>query len=128
MSEEIDSIRIYADAECTQPISTVSWSNFFVIKLVDGTEKILPNSARGGENATATFWIKNDGPLDFGITSISFSDNRVEVKLSEAWVYPERPVQMSLVFHVPDIPKKSDTVEAGKINIQGYYISRTQVS
>ena len=26
-NEEIDQIKIYADAECTQPISTIEWHN-----------------------------------------------------------------------------------------------------
>jgi hypothetical protein len=128
MSENISKLKIYADAECTQLISTIGWSNFIKIKLVNGTEKMLLNSARGGENATATVWIKNESTMDFGITEISFSDSRVQVILSEAWVYPQRPVQMTLVFSVPDKPTEKDIIEAGKINIQGYFISKTQVS
>lgn len=127
MSEE-GNLKIYADAKCTQPISNIVWSNFVTIHLVDGTEKILSNSARGGESATATVWIKNESTMDFGITEISFSDSRVQVILSEAWIYPQRPVQITLIFSVPANPRKNDIIEAGRINIQGYYISKTQVS
>jgi hypothetical protein len=128
VSEDINHLKIYADAECTQPISTISWTNFIKIRLVDGSEKILNNSARGGENGTATVWIKNDGEFEFGITEISFSDPRVQAIISEAWIYPERPVQLTLIFPVPSNPTQADTIEAGKIKIQGYFVSKTQVS
>lgn len=125
---EIDALKFYADSECTQPISTIAWSNFVTIKLIDGTQKIIPNSARGGETAHAAVWIKNHGQSDFGITDISFSDSRVQVKLSEAWIYPTRPVQMILIFPMPPNPTKADSIGEGKIIVKGYFISKTQLS
>jgi hypothetical protein len=125
MSEQIDNLQIYADEQCTQPISTIGWNNSIKIKLADGTEKILPNTARGGDSATTTVWIKNESPYDYGITGISFDDNRVQVILSSSWVYPNRPTQMTIIFPVPANPTKDDIVKAGKINITGYYIYKS---
>jgi len=125
MSEQIDGLKIYADPECTQLVSTIEWNNSIKIKLADGTEKVLPNTVRGGESATATVWIRNESQYDYGITGISFDDSRVQVILSSAWVYPSRPTQMTIVFPVPQNPTKDDVIKAGKINITGYYIYKS---
>jgi hypothetical protein len=125
MSENIDNLKLYADAECTQPISTIEWNNSVKIKLVDGTEKTIPNCARGGEKATATIWVRNEGPYDYGIIRISFPDDRVKIALSSAWIYPQRPIQMTLTFIVPKNPTKNDIIKAGTINIEGYYIYKS---
>lgn len=125
MVENINDLKIYADAECTQVVSTIVWNNFIKIKLADGTEKTIPNCARGGDKATATVWIKNDSPYDYGITEISFSDDRVQVLLSESWVYPQRPTRITLTFSVPRNPTKADIIKAGTIKVQGYYIYKS---
>jgi len=125
MSEQTDNLKIYADEQCTQLVSTIEWSNSIKIKLSDGSEKILSNTARGGDTATATVWIKNDSQFDYGITGISFDDPRVQVILSSSWVYPTRPTQLSIVFPVPANPTKADIIKAGKINISGYYIYKS---
>lgn len=125
MSERIENLRIFADAECTQEISTIGWSNSIKIKLADGTEKILPNTARGGDTATTIVWIRNDSPFDYGITEISFDDPRIQLLLSSPWVYPSRPTQLSIIFPVPAVPTKDDIIKAGKINIIGYYIYKS---
>jgi hypothetical protein len=122
MSEEIETLKIYADPECTMPISTIEWNNSVKITLVDGTEKVIPNCARAGESATATVWIKNESPFDYGITRISFSDPRVQVALSSSWIYPSRPTSLTLSFPVPNNPTKADIIPAGKVIIEGYYI------
>jgi hypothetical protein len=124
-NEEIDNIKIYADAECTQPISTIEWHNSVKITLADKTIKIIPNTAIGGESASAIVWAKNEGPFDYGITGISFFDTRVQVILSASWLYPKVPVQITLVFMVPQNPTKNDIIKAGKINIEGFYIYRS---
>lgn len=124
-NEEIDQIKIYADAECTQPISIIEWYNSVKITLADKTTKVIPNTALGGENATAIVWARNEGPFDYGITGISFSDNRVQVILSSAWLYPKVPVQITLIFIVPSKPTKDDIIKSGKINIEGFYIYKT---
>jgi hypothetical protein len=125
MSDQIEKLEIYADPECTQKISTISWNNSIKIKLVDGTEKILSNTANGGDTATATVWIKNESPYDYGITRVSFDDNRVQAFLSSSWVYPNRPTQLRIVFSVPQVPTRADIIKAGKINIEGYYIYKS---
>lgn len=125
MSEQIDNLKIYADEQCTQPISTIGWSNSIKIKLADGTEKLLPNTARGGDKATITVWIKNESQYDYGITGISFDDSRVQIILSLSWVYPNRPTQMTIIFPVPVNPTKDDIIKAGKISIIGYYIYKS---
>lgn len=125
MSEDIDNLRMYADEECTQPISTIEWNNSVKIILVDGTEKILSHTAHGGEKANAIIWIRNEGPHDYGITRISFSDPRIQVVLSSAWVYPQRPIMVTLIFNVPVHPTDADRIVAGKINIEGYYIVKS---
>lgn len=125
MSEQIDSLKVYADPECTQLISTIGWSNSIKIKLADGTEKILSNTAQGGDTATATVWIKNESPYDYGITGITFDDSRVQVMLSSSWIFPNRPTQMTIIFPVPQNPTKADIIKAGKINIAGYYIYKS---
>jgi len=123
--EELGDLKIYADGECTQRISTIVWDNFVKMMLADGTEKIILNCARGGEKATATVWIRNEGQYDYGITRISFSDSRVRVVLSSAWIYPQRPIKITLVFSVPQKPTKNDTIKDGKINMEGYYIYKS---
>lgn len=122
MSEKIEGLKIYADPECTQEISTIAWNNSVKIVLADGTEKIIPNCARAGESATATVWVKNESPYDYGITRISFSDERVLLSLSSSWVYPSRPVNLTLTFPIPKNPAKTDIIKASKVNIEGYYI------
>jgi hypothetical protein len=124
-NEEIDQIRFYADAECTQQISTIEWNNSVKITLADKTTKVIPNTALGGENAVAIVWVRNEGQFDYGITRISFSDNRVQVILSSAWLYPKVPVQVTLIFIVPPNPTKNDIMKAGKINIEGFYIYKS---
>jgi hypothetical protein len=124
-TEEIDHIRIYADAECIQPISTIEWHNSVKITLADKTIKIIPNTALGGESATAIVWVRNEGPFDYGITGMSFSDSRVQVILSSAWLYPKVPVKITLVFSVPQNPTKNDIIKASKINIEGFYIYKS---
>jgi hypothetical protein len=108
-------------------VSVVEWGNFVKAKLVDGTEKIIPNTASGGETATATFWIKNEGENDYGITHISFSDKRVQISLSESWIYPNRPIKVTLTFPVPAHPTKDDTIQAGRIIIEGFYVFKTSI-
>lgn len=127
MSEDIEGLKIYADPECTQEISSIEWINSVKIHLVDGTDKIIPNCARAGENAVATVWVKNSSQFDYGITGISFSDSRVQVTLSSSWIYPNQSINMTLIFPVPTNPKKDDTIKVGKILIEGYYIYKSIV-
>jgi len=122
MSTPISPLKIYADPACTQQISTIGWNNSVKMTLVDGTIKVIPNCAKAGESATAEVWIKNPSPYDYGITSMSFSDPRVQILLSSAWIYPQRPINIKLVFPVPSKPAETDVIPAGKINIEGYYI------
>lgn len=122
MSEDVPDLKLYADAECTQPILTIEWNNKVIMKLVDGTEKILPNCARGGDKAIAAVWVKNETPYDFGITSVSFPDNRVRIVFSSPWVYPNQPVMLTLVFDVPEKATAKDIIRANKLQIGGYYI------
>ena len=58
-NEEIDQIKIYADAECTQPISTIGWHNSVKITLADKTTKNIPNTDLGGESESAIVWARN---------------------------------------------------------------------
>lgn len=125
MSQQVEGINFYADQECTKPISNISWNSSIKIKLADGTEQILPNTARGGDSAIAVIWVKNETEFDYGITEISFSDSRVQVLFSSSWVYPNRPTQISIVFHVPAVPTKSDIVEAGTVIVHGYFIYKS---
>jgi hypothetical protein len=122
---EINKLKFYADAECTQEIKTISWSNSTKIKLIDGTEKIVSNSVLGGREAIATVWLRNESQSDFGITGVFFPDNRVKINFSSAWVYPQRPIQMTLIFSVPQNPTKDDMIKDGQINIQGYFIVKS---
>ena len=124
-NEEIDQIKIYADAKCTQPISAIEWHNSVKITLADKTVKVIPNTALGGESASAIVWAINEGQFDYGITGISFSDSRVQVILSSSWLYPKVPVQITLIFLVPQNPTKNDIIKAGKINIEGFYIYKS---
>jgi hypothetical protein len=100
----------------------MEWTNAIKIRLVDGTEKVYPNTANAGSKATAEVWVKNETPYDFGITEVSFSDPRVQVSFSSSWIYPQRPVSMKVEFPVPDNPTEADIIKSGKIDIKGYYI------
>lgn len=122
MSEENSPLKIYADKECTQPISAIEWNNQTIITLVSGEKVVLPNTSKGGENATATFYIKNEKDYDYGITGISFTDNRVKVNVSSAWIRAKQVVQMTLIFYVPPNPTEEDIIDAGNIKITGYFI------
>jgi hypothetical protein len=125
MSSDLNNLKIYANQECTQPISVIEWGNFVKVKLADGTEKIIPNTATGGETATATFWIRNEGEYDYGITHISFSDERVQVFLSESWIYPNKLIKITLTFPIPMRPTKKDVIQAGMIIIEGFYVFKS---
>lgn len=123
MSENIADLKVYSDPECTKQIlTTIEWNNSIKMVLSDGSERIIPNYLEDGETGLAEVWIKNDSPYDYGITKISFDDPRVQVFLSESWIYPSRPVKLTLQF-IPD----GKPLQLGKLRINGYYIKHSVV-
>jgi len=123
MSEvpEFKDVRIYADEACKRPIETIEWDNGYILTLINGEKEVLRNTAKAGEVATATIYLKNESRWRFGITKISFLDKRVKFKIASSWLLLG-PVELIISFDVPKNPTPKDVIKAGEVEINGFYV------
>lgn len=50
-------------------------------------------------------------------------DPRVQVLINSSWIYPQRPVKLTLIF-TPNDGDKEGILEGAKISMNGYYIRK----
>lgn len=117
-----DSIKLYADFQCKQPINTIEWDNRIIITLVDGSEEMLPNTAEAGGTATAIAYLRNETRFRFGITNISFPDKRLKIEIGNKWLMPGLSTKIVVSFKVPKEITPDDVIKPNNIIIDGYYI------
>lgn len=118
---ELKEVQIYADKACQKPIDTIEWDNGYVLTLINGEKEELRNTAKADDVATAVVYLKNKNKWRFGITKISFPDERVKFKIANSWL-SLGPVELTISFKVPKNPTLEDVIEKGKITIEGYYV------
>jgi len=113
----------YADKECTKPLDIIKWDQNIKIRLVDGKEEILPNSAMAGQIMTATVYIRNEEKYRFAVTKVySAIDKRIKIRIDKAWLIPNIPVRVFIEFNIPKKPESKDLLKMQQIVIEGYYI------
>lgn len=117
-----NSIKLYSDVRCEHPINTIEWDNSMIIKLMDGSEEILPNTVGSGEVAVATAYLRNETKFRFGITAISFPDKRLKIDIGNKWLLPGLPTKIIISFKVPNEVTPEDVIKPSNITIEGYYI------
>lgn len=113
-------IRIYAEKECRNIVKTIQWDKCLIIKLVTGEKKTLFNTAKANQNATSTFYLRNEGGYPYAITNISFHDKRLKVKINKGWLEPNGVAEIIVSFVVPEVVSPNDVIKEGIIEIDGY--------
>lgn len=113
---------IYADRDCKKRVEWIEWDSGLILTLINKKKITLENTSQGGETATATVYIRNEEEHRFGVTEITFPDERVKLKLEQPWLPYWVAVKLSISFDVPENPTPKDIIKAGKVKIVGYYI------
>jgi len=115
-------IKIYADRKCSILVETIEWDTYLRIKLLNGEEKKLKNTAQAGQEVVATVFIKNESKYSYGITDVSFPDKRLSVSVEKDWLESNEITSLIIKFIVPKKVTPQTVVKAGKIEIEGYYV------
>ena len=119
--EEIEPLKIYANPECTEPLTEILWINTDIIPVVEKDGSIrMANFVKVGERATAECWVKNGSKFDFGIQAVMCSNPNIQVFLTESVIYPTRPVKLSLLATA----KEGESFGCPSILIKGYYVKK----
>jgi hypothetical protein len=118
--EAIANLEMYSDSACTKEVKDISWLYSEQIPVVekDGTVRTIDFVKVG--DATAEVWIKNPSPYDFTIQQIKCSDPDIQLFLSEATIFPQRPIKLTL-------KAKGRTLGEPIILIKGFFTKRTVI-
>lgn len=115
-------IKMYSDLECNNQINAIGWDKDLIIKLVNGEQIKLMNTAKGGDLATATVYLRNESNQPFALTRIYHPDKRLEIKVDSAWLIAGAVAKLTISFFVPTNITPSDVIKSGRILIEGNYI------
>jgi len=118
-------IKFYFDEKCTRPLKKVEWDGGFRVTFDSGTEELIKNVAVAGQEATATFYVRNESNFRFGIRTISHPDDRVKIivdAVDHDWLYPHEPIKVTFSVKVSPEPTKKDIVESANFVITGFFV------
>lgn len=115
-------LKAYVDRECTKEIYTIEWDNEVILKLVNGREVRLQNTAKPNEVATAVVYLRNVSGYPYMIKAVYFSDKRLSLRLDKDWLEPSAITKLMVEFVVPEKPTPKDVIKAGRIEFDGYHI------
>jgi len=117
-------MKIYLDRTCKKPVPAdiIVWDHDLIIKLVTGKEMKFSNTAKAGQTATATIYLRNEGKYPCALTSIKHPDKRLSISIEQGFLERNAVTKLTITFVVPDKVTPKDVIPRSTILIEGYYV------